>query len=217
MSLHPDLAPYVDGDGVWHPLLYMAVDLPESVESANAVYASKREALAKAADEGDWDSYVFLHERPHRLGALQEAELEGLEGPAYCRLIRDVWIDSENIWQFEDEWRDLLPLGARWQHYLMDDDEQTAFAALPDPVPVLRGFSHDEGQYGLSWTIDRERAEWFAHRFALLNGSAARVAAGTVFKADVIAYLLGRNEREIVVLPENVSIVEVVDLAPAGR
>jgi hypothetical protein len=41
--------------------------------------------------------------------------------------------------------------------------------------------------------------------------------AGTVFKADVIAYLLGRNEREIVALPENVSVVEVVDLTPAAR
>ncbi len=97
----------------------------------------------------------------------------------------------------------------------MEADERRALAALPDPVPVFRGYARDGCERGLSWTTERERAEWFAHRFAGLDGEPqARVTVGAVPKAKVIAYLLGRQENEVLALPEDVS-VERVDLLDA--
>jgi hypothetical protein len=142
---------------VYHPLVYAPVDEPELIEWANSVYKSKLNALGKACEEGDWYGYVFFHERPYRFETLAEAGFS-CSGPEFVQLVRDVWIDSENIWQFEDEWRDLLPTGAGWQEYIMDPAERSVFAALPDPVRVFRGFAIDGRDRGLSWTTSRDRA-----------------------------------------------------------
>jgi hypothetical protein len=62
----------------------------------------------------------------------------------------------------------------RGREHLMDAEER---AALPDVVTILRGFTHAEGARGLSWTLDRERAEWFARRFRA-QGMAAAIRMG---------------------------------------
>jgi hypothetical protein len=110
----------------------------------------------------------------------------------------------------------VLPSPIWGQRLMMDESEQAALAALPDPVPVFRGFSLDGSERGFSWTVDRHRAEWFAHRFASLGGE-ARVACGTVAKAKVIAYLLSREESQVLALPEDVSLDEVRAAAPRGE
>src|SRR5512132_1526866 len=208
--LHPDLARYVttrpDGEPfVAHPLVQGFLTPPEAMETMNECYTAKLEACAKAEADGDWGTYVSLYEHPYRLEAVQDV---CCSGNAYMRLVREVWTDSENIWQFEEEWRDPLPSGAGWDKGLMNTDERGAFAALPDPVPVFRGYSHDDGELGLSWTTDRERAEWFARRFAALTGP-PRLAVGTIPKSKVIAYLLERQESEVIALPEHVSIASI--------
>jgi len=54
---------------------------------------------------------------------------------------------------------------------------------------------------GFSWTLDEEKARWFAARSSMETPLLAR---GTVSRRDVFAYLSGRGEQEIVCLPENV-------------
>ena len=169
--LHPNLAPYVyDRAGepfLDHPIVSGPLGFRDAAEVMNRVYIGKLDAIEKAAEEGDWDSYGFLHERPYRFEALEDVECTGSE---YGRLVRHIWIDSENIWRFEEEWRSLLPSDSSWHHLLMDADERAALAALPDPVPVFRGYSRDGRDRGLSWTTDRERADWFAHRLPRSRG-----------------------------------------------
>ena len=57
-----------------------------------------------------------------------------------------------------------------------------------------------------SFSTNRDKAEWFANRFAMLEGGYPMLSIGTVDKSDVLAYLLGRGEFEILAPPDKVSI-----------
>jgi hypothetical protein len=56
----------------------------------------------------------------------------------------------------------------------MDPADQNFFDRLPDPVTVYQGTS-GVFKSGVSWTTDKDTAEWFARRFA---NEAASVASG---------------------------------------
>lgn len=51
----------------------------------------------------------------------------------------------------------------------------------------------------LSWTLDRETAEWFAHRF----GEEGTVYEAQIPKKYILAFFNGRNESEVVVDPKH--------------
>jgi hypothetical protein len=220
-DLHPDLEPYVVEDDKFgarltHPLV-SGPHAPEFVEHNNRCYLSKREAVAKAAEDGDWESYVFLYERPYRLDAFLRVPCDSNDdAPAYYQLMRNVWVDTEAPSNDEESWENVLPSPIWGQRMMMDESERAALAALTDPVPVFRGFSLDSSERGFSWTVDRQRADWFAHRFACLGGE-ARVVCGTIAKAKVVAYLLARGESEVLALPEDVTVHEVVASSPRAE
>ena len=50
---------------------------------------------------------------------------------------------------------------------------------------------------GLSWTIDKSVAEWFARRFGH-DGDKCYVFTGTINKKDIFALFSSRNEKEVV-------------------
>ena len=50
----------------------------------------------------------------------------------------------------------------------------------------------------LSWTLDRDTAEWFAHRF----GEEGTVYEAQISKEHILAFFNGRNESEVVVDPK---------------
>ena len=202
--LHPDLEPYVE-DGplgapmLRHPLVYAVPLLHKGM--ANRSYAAKREALAKAVREGDFHSAVFLHERPYRSRALIDYVVgrneEGVPfrlsrcNPEVRDLAAEVWKDSENLEDYEDEWRVML---AGPGLILCDDPE--GFNALPEWVTIYRG---DIDDAGMSWSTDPKIADWFAKRF----GNDAPLLKGVVHKARITGYLFGRGESEILVWNDN--------------
>lgn len=53
-------------------------------------------------------------------------------------------------------------------------------------------------EYALSYTIDREKAEWFSNRF---NKSGAVVIEEDFNIADVLLYTNDRDEKEVIVIP----------------
>jgi hypothetical protein len=104
---------------------------------------------------------------------------------------------------------------------MMSAAEGRALARLPDDTTVYRGAGNESQVRGFSWMLDRARAEWFARRFVgeysaealsrlsridLNHESRPVVASGQIAKQEVIAYMDGRAEREIVALPESVTI-----------
>ena len=83
---------------------------------------------------------------------------------------------------------------------LMDEEERGLFRSLDDVVTVYRGVTSHNAQNvkALSWTLNREVAEWFAHRY----GETGTVYEAQVRKENIHAVFLGRNEAEVIVDPE---------------
>lgn len=77
---------------------------------------------------------------------------------------------------------------------VMEEEEYRAFCALPDEITVYRGVKPNGKIKALSWTLNKDRAEWFANRFE----SDGCVYRAVIKKEDVLAYFSCRNEEEIV-------------------
>lgn len=83
--------------------------------------------------------------------------------------------------------------------YLMDEEELRQYQELEDTVTVYRGVTPHNAKNikALSWTLDRDVAEWFAHRF----GENGTVYEAQIDKNHIFALFTGRNESEVIVNP----------------
>jgi hypothetical protein len=216
-ELDPELEAYLEPGGdlgayIRHPLVYSLMHHEVMNGYVNKQLRAKQAAADEAWENGEWSSYVFIHERPYRIGAFQEIEDE-LDDAAYWDLLGELWTDSENIRQNPDVWFDLLRSERGSREAIMNTAEYEALQAMPDTITVYQGHTGTRDD-GWSWTTARHTAVWFAHRFAELEHDDPVVTEGTVSKADVIAYFTSRNESEILVPHELVRDVTSTTLPP---
>jgi hypothetical protein len=209
-ELHPDLAMYLNKSNSFqvlqHPLIYQVPYMQISNKLLNLRYAKAREQIANALQNKLWKSVIFLHERPYRFEALNKVASQ--LGDEYWSIVSDVWTDSENIWQNLAGWKSIWSDKRPGRESVMDEDEISTLQLMPDVMEVYRGTNVRAAIKGLSWTIDRSKAEWFARRYAR-NNTKMFLATGTVSKVNVLAYFSCRNENEIVVMPKNVQNINV--------
>ena len=196
--LHPDLEPYLTtgpfgGQCLDHPLVQ---DLDVDREFAalpNWTYNDKRIRLDHARKKADWFSFVFLS---HRLDAFVEILSSISSAKAYWVLLREVWIDIESLARRYDElwelWNDPRP----YKRFAMDAKERKSLKRLPDELTIYRGIEERGTREGMSWTLDLDKARWFARRGC---SSSPVLLTAIAKKRNVHALLLGRNESEIVV------------------
>jgi hypothetical protein len=197
VELHPELAACVSKDETFtmirHPLvhtLFMGTDM--EIQWANESLALKREAVMQALSEGDFGTAIWMHERPYRLSVLKRVPTTA---PDYWSLVARVWLDTEYPSNAIDDWVEILSHPDA--HLMMDDDERQVYDALPDEVEIYRGVGPDAYEdSGISFTLSIERARWFANRFS----EDGHVLTRTVPRAEIVAYLNGRNESEVIVL-----------------
>lgn len=208
VALNPDLAKHIVqgpmGNMLHHPLVISVMYSPIENARLNMYYEQKRATIEEAIQQKNWPTFVFAHERPYRIDAINQALCLGLadDSVTYWQLVGIAWTDSENIHQNIDDWIDLLLADVPNREEIMDDEEHIALSALPETITVYRGVHCMEAAYGLSWTTDLAKAEWFAKRY---KNKIPMVFSGNVCKSNVIAHFLGRNEKEIVVHPEDVN------------
>lgn len=98
---------------------------------------------------------------------------------------------------------------------LMDAGELRQFEALPDIVTVYRGCRTPRAVKGMSWTLSEEKARWFADRMSLLSsgkcGDGSLVYRAKIRKEDIVGYLSGRGEREVIVDYRKLLDIELVE------
>ena len=215
-ELHPDLVPYLNahdriGQVLQHPLVYNVPHHTAMNRMVNRQYVEKLRIRDRARDIGDWSQYIWIHERPYRFDAFSEIN-EELDDVSYWQLLASIWTDSENIVQNYADWTALWSSDRPQRENTMDADDQEALQALPEILTIYRGYGHQNAVNGLSWTLDKTRGEWFARRYSAMDGRKPHLARGTVEKRHVLAHFNGRNESEIVVIPENVMIKKVTIL-----
>ena len=101
----------------------------------------------------------------------------------------------------QDEWVEVLtdrnPRSRHW--HFMSEADRKVYDELPDMVTIYRGVDVGGNPDGLSWTLDKERAEWFARRF---HGYGTLLTY-TIQKVAIMAVLLGRGESEVIVIEAN--------------
>lgn len=221
-DLDPMLAMYLDHDGpfgpsIKHPLVFSIVHTPAMNAFVNAQFKAKKEALTRAKSKGDWNTCVWLHERPYRLDAFLDISRH-LDGPQYWELLGSVWSDTENAWQNIEAWREALTADAEGREMMSDEDVRCVFDLPPEKgglaptTRIYRGYRFDGALQGYSWTLDKARAKWFARRLRQDDHPSPKVASGFVAREHVIAYITGRDEQEIVTLPEHVTEIEIEEV-----
>ena len=201
---------YPHGNGSWcihHPLCVQPFIDPDRCALWNRQFLEVKKGVERAAADGDWDGYVFWHCRGYRFDAFKRIARR-LGFVDYWKLLCRVWIDSENIHQHYADWVRMWNACHPEKHRVMDDEEQAALARLPKTINVWRGIG-ERGGPGLSWTLNRNRAMWFAYRAV---DNKPRLLHGKVLRRNVHALLLGRNEDEIVA--EKVKVLRTESLSP---
>lgn len=225
-ELHEDLKPWVVEDGQFGPMLKHPLVQDFMFDSTrcarlNAAYAYKLQAVADARTKEDWRKYIFLRERPYRAIVLHDLLLSKMvSGEQYWKLVGDVWSDSENCWQYQEEWHEMLTADQAGREFMSSEDVRCVFTLPPEKgglapeTRIYRGFCNEDALDGYSWTLDKARAKWFANRAVWRTGGRAipMVASAMVKREHVIAYITGRDEQEIVLLPEHAQVEAVITL-----
>lgn len=182
---------------VRHPLIYSVPHSNSLNAFLNKQLEVKKEAAAQYLKEKEYDSFVFLHERPFRLHTFLSIRHK-LSDKEYWNLASSIWTDSENINVNRSIWKIVLKSKRSSGEYFMQPEDRNYLLKLPQTITVFRG-CNETNKNGLSWTLDKKVAEKFAGRFSTkYNGST--VLTKTINKNKVFAYLSSRSEKEIIIL-----------------
>lgn len=167
-----------------------------------------------AAERLEWEEYLYLHGSHERLQAF--VKLGSLNDRDYWRLLAQTWIGHDVVHRDLSTWRMLFSSPRQGREWLMGETERAHLAALPEAVTAHRGFSDPGGQRGIAWTLDHERAEWFARWFEALGGAfVATVATVAIPRTRIVALFDRRGEGEVVIPDLRGYRSEVVALTPA--
>lgn len=99
---------------------------------------------------------------------------------------------------------------------LKSDEEKSITAEkikdFPETIIVYRGEADKSTIYhnAYSWSTDINVAKFFALRHN--DGTSAKIYKAKINKNDIIEYIDDRNESEILILPEHVSIEDCIDM-----
>lgn len=197
-ELLPELQAHLQGRVIHHPLV---VTTASSNAHANYLLLARRYDTEQAEQEGDWFKYVFIHERPYQLQAFMNAA-DRMDDESYWSILADVYTQSENLHRNQMTVRQLLTAKRPKREMFMTEEDRKVFRGLPENLTIYRGFCFNNAK-GWSWTLSKEKAEWFAHRFAKEGGGVPRLATAKITKSDAIAYIDARGEREIICDPRS--------------
>jgi hypothetical protein len=212
-ELDPELQWHFQDGLVHHPLIVEHVTASR-IPDINESYRKKKVDAQQAERDGDWEQLIWIYEKPYRIKPLRKALRVIGDPKEAARLVGLVWTGSENIRQKRKAWLSIwTKLADPWA--AMDEKEQAEFATLPDRLTIFRGHGGRRRglTQGLSWTMDQAEAEWFARHFQ----GPPFVASGWVFKRDVFAYFTRRDESEIVVSPDDLTVTKILPLPAQGQ
>jgi hypothetical protein len=151
-------------------------------------YALRHLEEAFAGDEQAAAALCFAAPNEHRGYIAAAAYGLGVPNPAYQTIIRQIWNhDHQQLLWAVDRDADLV------RRMMADAEFRHPFSG---PVTVYRGVEHGDfrkASRGLSWTVSRDVACWFAHD--LPN---SLVLVGKVSSADIVFWDNSRNEEEVV-------------------
>lgn len=203
-TLSPSLLGYIEECHLMtffrHPFCVMPYAKGAEKESSqiNAMInhmVEKRESMIMDMEsEGNYTAVLSIVERPFRLEyALKYLHL--VNDYEYWDIVDYVWTDSESPSVNLNVWESIFKINKSSNPTLKTKTVKT----MDSVVTVYRGGD----EKGLSWTLDKEKAAWFATRF----NSNQLLMTGLVHKSDILHYTDSCGEQEIVALPSSVNVI----------
>ncbi|WP_318493368.1 hypothetical protein [Photobacterium leiognathi] len=173
--------------------LFTAPDSPEWVERCTAEIKHKEKIANEALQQGQFENYIGIHERPYRLDALLNC-IECVQSPdQYWELVHHVWVDTEYPCinkSTRKKWYHLWNNNRFLQRQPPCQDSDCQFYNdLPPIITVYRG-GHPEG---FSWTLSLDLARSFA------TNNKAKLYKMTIAKSEINWLSNARNEQEVVI------------------
>lgn len=172
--------------------------------------------------KGDWGSYLELFNAEYVLLALHQIR-DVVPDREYWWLLRGVYTELAIIGGKQKLLRRLLYADRPGRHWIMSPYERRRLREMADPITVYRGIHYPrrcvrEFIAGFSWTVDRRVAMCFARPELLGLGfdMVPAIVSGKVNKADVVAYIAARKEREILIDPNLIRDREICCLDQHG-
>ena len=176
---------------------YRAAD----ITADEAVRIQWREQMASLIENAETPRHIYMMlTKSYRFAFLKYA-MSYFSQKDFSEYLADAWVMCEspnNDPNFTQ--KQMLGLFKKADpQVLMDENEYKQFQALEDTLVVYRGVtSYNANRVkALSWTLEREKAEWFAHRF----DEDGAVYEAKIDKAHVYAFFSSRNESEVIVDP----------------
>jgi hypothetical protein len=159
---------------------------------------AKREWVAfEQAAESEYSSALLrLSSSQRAQGIVYLSEAHGFSDEQLRDVLREYWTICDGPGDVTDALLDLF----RRASYVSDTD-----CTLEGELTIYRGTFGDDPRGGLSWTLDRKHAEWFAQRGARgvpRDRSEQTVWRATVDASSILGYFTGRGEAEVIVAPK---------------
>jgi hypothetical protein len=153
-----------------------------------------------------WSAYLLTFDHSEALGAVLAIEDE-LDPKGYWQMVRDAWIATESVAANEQTWRRLFSSDRPGREKLTSDRDRPVLEGLPEEVTVYRGHSHEGGEHGLAWTLERDSAEKFARQFARSTDlghppGEPRIATATVPRSSIVAVFQDRRPGDLLILDQ---------------
>ena len=172
---------------------------PRGIDSEN----EEDDARLAEPEAGDYLGCLERADPRERLGLLHQWIIDGdllLYAADPRRIVAYVWTDTERPSQSQQEWIDVFSSVVDLFGRVSDTDEE-----LSGELTIFRGRAGDEEHPGMSWTLSREKAEWFARRSPRYGDPVVYTA--TVEAEHALGYFIGRGESEVVVEPDALGAV----------
>jgi len=126
-----------------------------------------------------------------------------LSDKGYWYTLRHAYIGSDWLDQVPIEWKRIFFSSSKpHREFLMNEDEQKFHNSLPGRFSIYRGMSIQEkesGNFGVSWSLDEERANFFANDYIRHTVKYEKIVHSIeVKREDIIAYFNERHEQEVI-------------------
>jgi len=176
------------------------VDILESDENLEKARKFMKDRIVES---NEFFRILALTHKPYRPLVFKLSE-KFLSKQDYANALEEVWTGTENPNQDPNvsipQWIKFFKKADK--QLLMTEEDFKIYNDISDtePIEIYRGVGINREPYGLSWTINKKTAEWFAKRW---ENTDAYMFKTYCYKKDVLAYFNTRNEDELVVNVKN--------------
>ena len=151
----------------------------------------------------DVGSIFCMIRKQYRLLFLKLSK-EYMSSKDFATYLRESWISAEN--PNMDVNVSLKTLISWFKNAskvnLMTKEDYKFYKSLPESFTVYRGVTEGHNPKGLSWTVNLDKAWWFANRW----GSSGYVLVSDITKNCAYAYFNSRGEDEVIVDTSKISV-----------